>query len=151
MISCPPDNEIGPNLICAVRMPQRYRLPGGLSIHTLVTNFGKQKRAERYSSVLFNSGFSRWAGARRSVGGGETGEVGFGLGVTGLNLECALVGGTRGGGLASSGEHDAEVVPAIGILRVDLQGALLFREASSDWRGCRGAGRGRSARRRRWE
>ena len=59
---------------------------------------------------------------------GQAGEVGFGLGVIGLDLECALVGGTRGGGLASSGEHDAEVVPAIGILRVDLQGALLFRE-----------------------
>ena len=66
--------------------------------------------------------------SRRSVGGGETGEVGFGLGVIGLDLECALVGGTRGGGLASAGEHDAEIVPAIGILRVDLQGALLFRE-----------------------
>lgn len=129
MISCPPDNEIGPNLICAVRMPQRYRLPGGLSIHTLVTNFGKQKRAERYSSVTFQFRlFAIGLVPRRSVGGGETGEVGFGLGVTGLDLECALVGGTRGGGLASSGEHDAEVVPAIGILRVDLQGALLFRE-----------------------
>jgi hypothetical protein len=60
------------------------------------------------------------------LGGGETREVGPGLGVVGLDCEGALVGGAGGFDLAAAGEKCAQIVPAVGVLRIELEGLLEF-------------------------
>ena len=64
----------------------------------------------------------------RCVSGGEEGQIRLGLRMSWIDLKGVAIRTASRLDLSTAGKHDTEVVPAVGILRIQLQGAVLFGE-----------------------